>query len=139
MDERDIDGVRRPLSTDATLRSQDGVFAAKGTDEIVATYQGRFDVLGPTNPVTGTSSGSMSRTRTTAGGPRNHLTGHPDTQTSGPPNPHRRWLCGVRNFADPHCIADVYPYWAGAGRLDRLLCRRGHHAGAQEADDLIVR
>jgi SnoaL-like domain len=51
MDERDIEGVRRLFSTDATLRSQDGVFAAKGIDEIVATYQGRFAALGPTNHV----------------------------------------------------------------------------------------
>lgn len=43
--------MRRIFTDDATLRSQDGVFAAKGIDEIVTTYQGRFDVLGPTNHV----------------------------------------------------------------------------------------
>jgi ketosteroid isomerase-like protein len=51
MDERDLDGVRRIFADDATLRSQDGVFAASGLEEIVTTYQGRFDVLGPTNHV----------------------------------------------------------------------------------------
>jgi ketosteroid isomerase-like protein len=51
MDERDIDGIRRIFCEDATLRSQDGVFAATGIDEIVKTYQGRFDALGPTNHV----------------------------------------------------------------------------------------
>jgi ketosteroid isomerase-like protein len=51
MDERDIEGVRRIFADDATLRSQDGVFAASGIEEIVKTYQGRFDALGPTNHV----------------------------------------------------------------------------------------
>lgn len=51
MDERSIDGVRRLFSADATLRSQDGVFAASGIEQIVATYEGRFAVLGPTNHV----------------------------------------------------------------------------------------
>ncbi len=51
MDERDVAGIRRLFSTDATLKSQDGVFAAKGIDEIVATYEQRFAALGPTNHV----------------------------------------------------------------------------------------
>jgi ketosteroid isomerase-like protein len=51
MDERDVAGIRRLFTEDATLRSQDGVFSARGIDEIVATYQGRFDALGPTNHV----------------------------------------------------------------------------------------
>ncbi len=49
MDERDEDGIRRIFCADATLRSQDGVFAATGMDEIVTTYLGRFAALGPTN------------------------------------------------------------------------------------------
>jgi hypothetical protein len=49
MDERVVDGIRRLFTDDAALRSADGVFAATGLDEIVKTYQGRFDVLGPTN------------------------------------------------------------------------------------------
>ncbi|HEY9350590.1 MAG TPA: nuclear transport factor 2 family protein, partial [Acidothermales bacterium] len=49
MDERVVDGIARLFTNDATLRSADGVFAATGLDEIVKTYQGRFDVLGPTN------------------------------------------------------------------------------------------
>ena len=49
MDERDEDGIRRIFCEDATLRSQDGVFAATGMDEIVTTYLGRFAALGPTN------------------------------------------------------------------------------------------
>src|SRR3712207_2996410 len=49
MDERDVEGIRRLFTDDATLRSADGVFAAKGIEEIVTTYQGRFDVLGATN------------------------------------------------------------------------------------------
>jgi SnoaL-like protein len=49
MDERDADGIRKIFRDDATLRSEDGVFAANGLEEIVTTYQGRFDALGPTN------------------------------------------------------------------------------------------
>jgi SnoaL-like domain len=49
MDERDEDGIRRIFCDDATLRSQDGVFAANGLEEIVTTYLGRFAALGPTN------------------------------------------------------------------------------------------
>ncbi|KAB1642617.1 nuclear transport factor 2 family protein [Gulosibacter chungangensis] len=49
MDERDDFGIRQIFTEDATLRSQDGVFAANGIDEIVETYLGRFKRLGPTN------------------------------------------------------------------------------------------
>jgi hypothetical protein len=49
MDERDEEGIRQVFTEDATLRSQDGVFAAAGIEEIVATYLGRFEALGPTN------------------------------------------------------------------------------------------
>lgn len=49
MDERDEDGIRQIFCDDATLRSQDGVFAANGIEEIVTTYLGRFAALGPTN------------------------------------------------------------------------------------------
>lgn len=49
MDERDEDGIRQIFCDDATLRSQDGVFAATGIEEIVTTYLGRFATLGPTN------------------------------------------------------------------------------------------
>jgi hypothetical protein len=49
MDERDEEGIRQIFCADATLRSQDGVFAATGIEEIVATYLGRFAALGPTN------------------------------------------------------------------------------------------
>jgi hypothetical protein len=49
MDERDEDGIRQIFCEDATLRSQDGVFAANGIEEIVTTYLGRFAALGPTN------------------------------------------------------------------------------------------
>ncbi|TDO48686.1 enoyl-CoA hydratase/carnithine racemase [Kribbella sp. VKM Ac-2527] len=49
MDERDEDGIREIFCADATLRSQDGVFAASGIEEIVTTYLGRFAALGPTN------------------------------------------------------------------------------------------
>lgn len=52
MDERDIDGIRRIFCGTATLRSADGVFAASGIEEIVKTYQGRFEALGPTNHFT---------------------------------------------------------------------------------------
>jgi ketosteroid isomerase-like protein len=51
MDERDLAGVRRLFTEDATLRSHDGVFAASGLDQILQTYQGRFGALGPTNHV----------------------------------------------------------------------------------------
>lgn len=49
MDERDEVGIRQIFTEDATLRSQDGVFAANGIEEIVETYLGRFSKLGPTN------------------------------------------------------------------------------------------
>ena len=49
MDERDEDGIRQIFCEDATLRSEDGVFAATGLEEIVTTYLGRFAALGPTN------------------------------------------------------------------------------------------
>jgi hypothetical protein len=49
MDERDEAGIRKIFCEDATLRSQDGVFAAHGMEEIVTTYLGRFAALGPTN------------------------------------------------------------------------------------------
>lgn len=49
MDERDEEGIREIFCEDATLRSEDGVFAANGIDEIVTTYLGRFKALGPTN------------------------------------------------------------------------------------------
>lgn len=49
MDERDEEGIRQIFCEDATLRSEDGVFAASGIEEIVRTYLGRFAALGPTN------------------------------------------------------------------------------------------
>lgn len=49
MDERDEKGIREIFMENATLRSQDGVFAAEGIDAIVDTYLGRFKALGPTN------------------------------------------------------------------------------------------
>lgn len=49
MDERDVPAIREMFTPDATLRSKDGVFHARGIENIVQTYQGRFDVLGPTN------------------------------------------------------------------------------------------
>ncbi|RBY83687.1 nuclear transport factor 2 family protein [Geodermatophilus sp. TF02-6] len=52
MDERDEEGIRAIFCEDATLRSQDGVFAARGIEEIVTTYLGRFAALGPTNHFT---------------------------------------------------------------------------------------
>jgi hypothetical protein len=52
MDERVIDAIPRLFAQDATLRSQDGVFAARGIDAIVTTYRGRFDALGATNHFT---------------------------------------------------------------------------------------
>ena len=52
MDERDFDGIDRLFTTNATLRSADGVFAAEGLENIRETYKGRFDVLGATNHFT---------------------------------------------------------------------------------------
>jgi hypothetical protein len=49
MDERDEAGIRQIFTDDATLNSQDGVFAAAGIEEIVTAYLGRFAALGPTN------------------------------------------------------------------------------------------
>jgi hypothetical protein len=52
MDERIVDAIPKLFTADATLRSADGVFAARGIDAIVSTYRGRFDVLGATNHYT---------------------------------------------------------------------------------------
>jgi len=49
MDERSERGIRQIFARDAVLKSEDGVFAAGGIDEIVEAYQARFAVLGPTN------------------------------------------------------------------------------------------
>ncbi len=49
MDERDEVGIRRVFTEDAILGSEDGVISAKGLDDIVETYFGRFKALGPTN------------------------------------------------------------------------------------------
>lgn len=49
MDERSEKGIRQIFAEDAELGSEDGVFAAKGIEEIVETYLGRFSALGPTN------------------------------------------------------------------------------------------
>lgn len=49
MDERDLTGLSRLFTEDAHLGSDDGVFNARGIDDIAATYQGRYDALGPTH------------------------------------------------------------------------------------------
>jgi SnoaL-like domain len=49
MDERDMPGIRAIFSPDAEFASMDGILKAPGIDEIVATFEGRFDALGPTN------------------------------------------------------------------------------------------
>lgn len=51
MDERRMDEVRVMFTPDAKLTSKDGVFSADGLEAIVATYQGRWDVLGPTSHI----------------------------------------------------------------------------------------
>ncbi|MDI9896131.1 nuclear transport factor 2 family protein [Rhodococcus sp. IEGM 1381] len=52
MDERNLDGIRAIFSETATMRSIDGVFTAEGREEIVETFQRRFDSLGPTHHFT---------------------------------------------------------------------------------------
>ena len=44
--------IPRLFTAGCDAESADGIFAANGIDEIVKTYQGRFDVLGPTNHFT---------------------------------------------------------------------------------------
>ena len=51
MDERDAAATRELFTPDATLTSKDGVFAADGLDEILETYAGRWEVLGPTSHI----------------------------------------------------------------------------------------
>lgn len=52
MDERHVEGIRSLFTEDATMRSADGMFSARGVDEIVEVFESRFDALGPTNHVT---------------------------------------------------------------------------------------
>jgi ketosteroid isomerase-like protein len=52
MDERDVGSIPRIFCEDATMRSEDGVFGARGVDEIIDTFKGRFAALGATNHFT---------------------------------------------------------------------------------------
>ena len=49
MDERSISGIRKLFADDAEFRTPDGYINTSSLDELVAMYEGRFDVNGPTN------------------------------------------------------------------------------------------
>ncbi|MFN8217858.1 MAG: nuclear transport factor 2 family protein [Solirubrobacterales bacterium] len=47
MDDRDLPGIRDLFTEDAQVRSNDGALESVGREAVVAMYQGRFEVLGP--------------------------------------------------------------------------------------------
>lgn len=49
VDERDVAGLREIFCVDATLSSEDGTYGARGVDSIIATYERRFESLGPSH------------------------------------------------------------------------------------------
>jgi ketosteroid isomerase-like protein len=52
MDDRDLDGMPHLFTPDVRIRSLDGVMDARGRDNVVALFRGRFEVLGPSNHFT---------------------------------------------------------------------------------------
>jgi hypothetical protein len=52
MDDHDLDAARALFTTDARVRSRDGVMDASGIEAVLAQYQQRFRALGPSNHVT---------------------------------------------------------------------------------------
>lgn len=52
MDDRDIDEMPQLFTPDVQIRSLDGVMNARGRDEVIAMFRGRFEVLGPSNHFT---------------------------------------------------------------------------------------
>lgn len=52
MDDRDMANMPGLFTADVRIRSLDGVMDARGRDEAVALYRGRFEVLGPSNHFT---------------------------------------------------------------------------------------
>jgi ketosteroid isomerase-like protein len=47
MDDRDLPGIRDLFTEDVRVHSHDGMIDARGRDEVVRMFQGRFEVLGP--------------------------------------------------------------------------------------------
>ncbi len=47
MDDRDLAAIRDLFTEDVSVSSHDGAMGAHGRDEVVAMFQGRFEVLGP--------------------------------------------------------------------------------------------
>jgi len=52
MDDRDMTGMTELFTSDAVVRSSDGVMHASGLPAVVAMFRGRFAVLGPSNHFT---------------------------------------------------------------------------------------
>ncbi|KGE04973.1 nuclear transport factor 2 family protein [Pseudohaliea rubra] len=52
MDDRDMDAMPGLFTADVRILSRDGVMDARGRDAAMALYQGRFEVLGPSNHFT---------------------------------------------------------------------------------------
>ena len=51
IDNHDLDAVADLFTADARVFSRDGVMDARGRDAVIAQYQQRFEVLGPSNHV----------------------------------------------------------------------------------------
>ncbi len=47
MDDRDLEGIRDLFTEDVKVSSHDGALSSHGREEVVAMFQGRFEVLGP--------------------------------------------------------------------------------------------
>ncbi len=52
MDDRDMVNMADLFTPDVHIRSRDGVMDARGRDAVVALFEGRFEVLGPSNHFT---------------------------------------------------------------------------------------
>ena len=52
VDERDLDGLREIFDDDGAMSSEDGTYGAQGVESVIATYERRFESLGPSNHFT---------------------------------------------------------------------------------------
>ncbi|GAA1916541.1 nuclear transport factor 2 family protein [Nocardioides hwasunensis] len=52
VDERDLDGLRELFCEDGSMSSEDGTYAARGVESVIATYERRFESLGASNHFT---------------------------------------------------------------------------------------
>lgn len=52
VDERDLDGLREIFDEDGSMSSEEGTYGAEGVEGVIATYERRFESLGPSNHFT---------------------------------------------------------------------------------------